>query len=174
MRDIPMREIDRENEGKDLQNWQHIYRILQQAEAESCLGGWVASNKPAFGSMIAQSFELIRNLDRSLIPPIVERRERYFHQINSFLTSVDLICIPTIPSPAPVKGNFIKREGTGTGYYPGALSLTSIAGVGCLPQITLPVAEVGGVPVGLSLAARTGEDSFLLSIAQKVSSAFSL
>jgi len=174
LKEISMREIDQENEVKDLQNWYEIYRILQRAEAESCLGGWVASHNPVFGPMIAQSFELIRNLDRSLIPSMAERRERYFQRINSFLTTADLICIPTIPSPAPLKGSFIKREGTGTGYYPRALALTSIAGIGRLPQITLPVAEADGLPVGLSLVARTNEDAFLLSTAREIAALFKL
>jgi len=55
-----------------------------------------------------------------------------------------------------------------TNYYPRALSLTSIAGIGRLPQVTLPLAEVGGVPVGLSLLAAHGNDAFLLGVAQIV------
>src|SRR5262249_175074 len=60
VREISMREIDGEAGFTDLQNWYDIYRVVQRAEAESCLGGWVADAKPEFGSMIAQSFELIR------------------------------------------------------------------------------------------------------------------
>jgi amidase len=49
------------------------------------------------------------------------------------------------------------------GYYPRTLALTSIAGLGRLPQVTLPLAEAGGVPLGLSLLAAQGNDAFLLS-----------
>jgi amidase len=54
-------------------------------------------------------------------------------------------------------------------YYPRALSLTSVAGIGRLPQVSLPLAESsGGIPVGLSLLAANGRDAFLLSVTKKV------
>ena len=37
-----------------------------------------------------------------------------------------------------------------------------------LPQVSLPLADAGGVPVGLSLLARHGQDSFLLQLAKRV------
>src|SRR5262249_19751772 len=166
VREISMREIDGEAGFTDLQNWYDIYRVVQRAEAESCLGGWVADAKPEFGSMIAQSFELIRQLDRKTVPPMLERRENYFRKMKSFLGERDLLLIPTIPSPAPLKGSFLRREGTGSGYYAGALSLTSSAGAARLPQLTLPLADVSGLPIGLSLIARNGQDAFLLSVAK--------
>jgi amidase len=169
IQEISMREIDQKDTASDLRNWYEIYRVLQRAEAESCLGGWVADSKPIFGSLIEESFELIRTLDRAMLPDALEQREEYFHRLGSFLLPLDLICIPTIPCPAPLKGSFIRREGSGTGYYPRALSLTSIAGVGRLPQITLPLTEASGLPIGLSLIARNGEDAFLLSTSQKIS-----
>jgi amidase len=40
--------------------------------------------------------------------------------------------------------------------------------MGRLPQVSLPIADADGVPVGLSLLARHGEDSFLLHVAKNV------
>jgi amidase len=51
-------------------------------------------------------------------------------------------------------------------YYRRALSLTAIAGIGRLPQITLPLAEADGVPVGLSLIGAQDTDLFLISAAR--------
>jgi amidase len=45
-----------------------------------------------------------------------------------------------------------------------------MAGICRLPQITMPVAEVAGAPVGLSLAAAHGEDAFLLAMVQDMAS----
>ena len=39
--------------------------------------------------------------------------------------------------------------------------MTCIAGLARLPQVSLPVAEVEGCPVGLSLVAWRGEDAML-------------
>ena len=70
--------------------------------------------------------------------------------------------LPTVPAPAPIKGTLDLNRTQGD-YYPRALSLTAVAGVARLPQVTMPVAEVEGAPVGLSLIAAHGEDAFLLA-----------
>jgi amidase len=38
--------------------------------------------------------------------------------------------------------------------------------MGRLPQVSLPLAQVGDLPVGLSLLAAHGEDAFLLAAAK--------
>jgi amidase len=163
-----IREIDENGSASSLENWREIYRVLLWAEAESCLGAWVAAAKPDFGPIIRQNFEMIRTLDRSTIGIAVERREKYFHRMNSFLKKNDLLCMPTTPSPAPLKGTIKQREQSGPGYYPRTLSLTSVAGVARLPQLTLPLTNLSGVPLGLSLLARNGEDAFLLQSASAI------
>jgi amidase len=168
VREISIREIDQEPSSTDMDTWNDIYRVLQRAEAESCLGGWVAEQNPDFGSLIGESFQLIRALDRTLLPSILERRETYARRLHSFLSSNDLLCIPTSPTPAPLKGSILRRDGPGSDYYSRALSLTSIAGIGRLPQISLPVTETEGLPLGLSLLARNREDPFLLAVASQL------
>lgn len=163
MCETSIRELDSETDSTDLRNWYEIYRVLQRAEAESCLGAWVAAAKPKFGPLITDSFELIRALDRGLIGPILERRYKYFERMNAFLGERDFVCIPSAPTPAPLKGTILRRESSPTGYYARTLALTSIAGVAKLPQISMPVATVSGVPIGLSILARNGSDPFLLS-----------
>jgi amidase len=79
-----------------------------------------------------------------------------------------LLCIPTTPALAPRKGDPPKRSSSGSGYYPRTLGLTSIAGIGRLPQVSLPIADADGVPVGLSLLARHGQDSLLLQVAKNI------
>jgi amidase len=72
---------------------------------------------------------------------------------------------------APVKGTLRDDARGGQSqatYYPRTLSLTSIAGIGRLPQVTLPLGNVGGVPVGLALLAGYGRDAFLLGVAGQV------
>jgi amidase len=46
------------------------------------------------------------------------------------------------------------------------LSLTSIAGLARLPEISLPLARLGGCPLGLSLIAPSGADEDLLAFAE--------
>ena len=172
LRETSLGEIDSQPEETDLWAWYDTFCVLQWAEIESCLGAWVAATKPAFGPETAQNFELVKNLDRRRLREAVQRRERYFQRLKLFLGPHDLICMPTTPALAPLKGTVVARgqSGAGDDYYPRMLSLTSVAGIGRLPQVSLPLAESGGVPVGLSLLAAHGRDAFILGVAQRVAS----
>jgi amidase len=113
-------------------------------------------------------------LDRSKTGDAVRCRERYFRRLEDFLGPGDLLFTPTSPTLAPLKGSpgIDRSDRSGTAYYPRTLSLTAIAGIGRLPQISLPVGELGGVPLGLSLLAAHGRDAFLLKAAQMIFSRF--
>ncbi len=162
--EISMREIDQQSESGLLYDWYEIYRVMQRAESESCLGSWVAATNPEFGPLIDESFQLARNLDRNLIKANWELREKYYRLMNSFLGSKDLICIPTAPAYAPLKGSLIKRESSPGGYYARTLSLTSVAGVARLPQTSIPIETPDSPPIGISFIGRSDEDAFLLSV----------
>jgi amidase len=174
MNDTSVREIHGEpeaSEGTELQAWHDTYGVVQWAEIESCLGAWVKETKPEFGPEAAQNFDLVKSLDRRRVGPALLRREEYFRRLEAFLGPNDLLCMPTVPALAPLKGAVAPRghATSGADYYPRVLSLTSVAGIGRLPQVSLPVAETpGGVPVGLSLLAAHGRDAFLLDVVKRV------
>jgi len=156
-----------------LRTWLGAYSVLQWAEIESCLGAWVRQTRPAFGPEAAQNFELVKGLDRRRVGPAVRRREGYFRKLNEFLGPNDLLCMPTTPALAPFKDTIGARGSASAGdYYPRTLSLTSVAGIGRLPQVSLPLGQSeGGVPVGLSLLAARGRDLFLLNAAIRLAAA---
>jgi amidase len=157
--------------GTAFESWLETFSVVQWAEIESTLGAWIAAAEPAFGGATAESFRLVHDLDRGRVAPAAGLRERYARALDDFLGPADLLCIPTAPAPAPVKGTIPPRSETGPGdWYPRALSLTSIAGIGRLPQVSLPAGDVDGVPVGLSLLARRGRDDLLLGAAGRLAS----
>ena len=49
-----------------------------------------------------------------------------------------------------------------------AMGMLCISGIGRLPQITLPLAEVNGLPLGISLVAARGNDEMLLEVAKNL------
>ncbi len=174
VRETSIRDLDGEAPDAGLTNWYETFCALQWAEIWSCLGSWVQEVQPAFGPRTKNNFELSRTLDRRKIGPANRRREDYYRRLHAFLGPQDLLCLPTTPALAPVKGTLgadaRTYESTAT-YYPRALSLTAIAGLGRLPQVTLPLGDAGGVPVGLSLLAGHGRDAFLLGAATQVADA---
>lgn len=170
VREASLREIDGETGARGLEPWYETYRILQWAEIWSCLGPWIVAAKPAFGPAIAASFELARTLDRREIGAALRRREQLFRRLTAHLGPQDLLCIPTAPTPAPVKGSNLRREVSGMGYFPRTLALTSLAGIARLPQVTMPLGRVNQLPVGLSLLGRQGADGFLLGAVGQMAS----
>jgi amidase len=161
--------------------WFETYRLIQWAEIENSLGPWIADSRPEFGPVAAKNFELVKSFDRRRVPPAILRREFFYSQMRQFLGPRDLLCIPTTPAPAPLKGSLGSDQRSGD-YYRRALSLTSIAGLCRLPQVSLPLSAVpiadgndsqesSNPPVGLSLLASFGEDIFLLDVASAIAAA---
>jgi len=169
VRESSLQELIADGAGHSFATWAETFCVIQWAEIESCLGAWIANARPEFGPEIAASFQLMNQLDRRRVAEAVQRRDQYFRSLDEFLGPADLLCMPTTPTLAPRKGESPLRSASGSGYYPRTLSLTSVAGLGRLPQVSLPVAGPNGVPVGLSLLARHGEDSFLLQLARGLS-----
>ncbi|RSL35209.1 hypothetical protein D7Z54_01145 [Salibacterium salarium] len=48
------------------------------------------------------------------------------------------------------------------------MQLTCIAGIGGLPQVTIPISEVDGVPIGISIIANRFQDKKLLDAARNI------
>ena len=169
VRQTSLAELCGDPRAADLGTWLEMYRVLQGAETVSSLGAWVAHARPALGPAAAAGFEFIKqNLDRTRVGEVAHRRERYCRQLQRALASGDLVCLPTAPTIAPVRGaTSYDRKAD---FYGRTLSLTAISGVGRLPQVSVPLATVSSVPVGLSLLAGYGEDAYLLELALKIAS----
>ena len=151
-----------------LATWCDTFRHVRGAEVESCLGAWIAATHPKFGPGTAASFALIDQLDRTKVGAAIYRREALSRAMHRALGPRDLLCIPTAAAIAPLKGTAdLDRHGS---YYTRTISLTSLAGIARLPQLTMPVATVSGAPLGLSLLAAPHQDAWLLRLGTSLSS----
>jgi amidase len=168
VRELSLRDFAADEAGSSFETWAETFCVIQWAEIKSCLGAWIANAKPEFGPNVAASFELTNQLDRQRVAEALQRREQYFRRLHGFLGPHDLLCIPTTPVLAPCKGDPPARTSSGSGYYARTLALTSVASIGRLPQVSLPLGQADGVPVGLSLLARHGQDVFLLAVAKSL------
>lgn len=109
---------------------------------------------------MAAGLEFVKKIDRTRVNESIGLRELYARQLNGALAGGDLLCLPTAPTVAPLKGsNSYDRS---SDYYRLTLSLNAIAAVGRLPQVTMPVGQVDGVPIGLSFLMGRGNDLQLL------------
>lgn len=138
-------------------------RVLQTLEIANAIGGWIRDHQPERGPNFAASYGNVEAFDRRTAGAALDLCEALYTRIAAFARPGDVFCYPTAPVLAP-------RKGTLTGanlpavldYYDRTMAVTAFAGVARLPEVTLPVAQVDGVPVGLSLAAAHYQDEFLL------------
>jgi amidase len=133
-------------------------------EIGSSLGGWIAAAKPALGPATAAGFAFVDTVDRTRLSETIGRRERFFEGLRANMRPGDLLCMPTAPTIAPLKGS--KSYDRSSDYYRRALSLTSIAGVARLPQVSMPLGSVDGAPIGLSILGAQGADLHVLHAAK--------
>ena len=86
--------------------------------------------------------------------------------IDGLIGETDVLCLPTSPRIAPLRGT--EQHELEVVYRYQAMCLLCIAGLGGLPQISLPLATLEGCPLGLSLVGRRGADEQLLELAGRV------
>lgn len=148
--------------AKPIEQWLRYQGALQGEEAWATFGGWIDRTNPRFGFEVADNF--LRGTRTS--PELIAEAQKFrVERRNEFAESFDgrtVICLPTTPFPAPLAGQ--PRSRMWELRIP-IISLTCIAGMLGAPQLTMPVAEVNGLPVGLSIMGLPGRDEMLLSLA---------
>ena len=95
-----------------------------------------------------------------------KRYEAIRARIDEVLGPGDILCLPTSPRVAPLKNTPV--DDIEIRYRHQAMHLLCIAGLGGLPQISLPMAELDGLPLGLSLNGPRGADVQLLRLARRL------
>ncbi|MDK3017844.1 amidase family protein [Pseudodonghicola flavimaris] len=137
-------------------------RDLQTAEFQSTLGNWIETARPELGGTLSMAYGNVRDFDRIAALESLTRCEWLFDRINAALPEGTVICFPTTPCIAPLKGSLTTLDAV-RGFYEPTMTLTAFSGVARLPEISAPLLTVEGCPVGLSFAAGHYRDEFLLA-----------
>lgn len=151
--------------SKDLCSWALIARALWGAEswAEHC--AWIEAVQPKFGTGVAARFEARAEVSAEEGERAAVEREAISDYLNVLLDEGAVLALPSGPGIAPlIGGSDVDIDPFRAANEP----LGAIAGLGRLPQIVLPMAEVDGFPLGLGLAARNGNDEMLLGLARSL------
>jgi amidase len=164
-RELSLKRICTENDGSDLQSWYQTYLELYCMESWSCIGTWIEDRKPELGKEARANVHRSRMTDRSESTKYFKKRETYARAIQRFLGENKIICIPGCAQMAPKKGFLASVEDPGD-YYPSTVALASVSAIGRLAQLTLPIAECQGVPIGISLLA--ANESILLGLLKQL------
>ncbi|NMN58060.1 amidase [Xanthobacter sp. SG618] len=146
-----------------LDAWSATFRTLQAAEIWTSVGPWIERVRPAFGPGVKERFDAARAVAPSAVEAAAAHRIAIRSRLRDFLQAGTAFLMPTVPRPAPLRGMATADVEVTTRHL--AMNLLCIAGLGGLPQVSLPLAQVDGAPFGLSLVGPAGSDTALLRAA---------
>jgi len=150
-------------------DWASQQQVLQGREAWETARDWIDRVNPRFSFEVAERYAAARAITDAEVEAARAAREAIRTRMDTVLADGAVICLPTTPTPAPPRGEPLS---TRYGLRLRISTLTCLAGTTGAPQITLPVAEVDGLPVGLSLLGARGSDELLIAFAREVAHVF--
>ncbi|MEP6831887.1 MAG: amidase [Gemmatimonas sp.] len=145
-----------------LSAWYDVFRVLQYDDIWKTHGEWVTRVKPDFGPQMKLRFNAVSSNDATQVAPMNRARVDISRRLNTLLANNAVLLLPSISDVAPKLAATPQDTVT---FRERALGLLCIAGLGGLPQLSLPFASIDGLPIGLSMIAARGNDEMLLDIA---------
>lgn len=151
-------------EGR-LANWFAAFRGRQMVEAWRSHGPWIDRRRPSLGPGIRGRFEQARHTP-------VEAAEAARREGRGVRRAVDALLPPrgalVLPSAATVAPPIGLSGEAKDDMRLRTMRLTCVAGLGGLPAVSLPIGSVAGLPAGVCLVGRAGDDGLLLAAAAAV------
>ena len=142
--------------------WARAQRTLQPSEAWLTFKDWIERDNPRFAYSVA------RNIFTGSQIPESERqwaqlvRHEARGRMRHLLVPGTILCLPTTPFPAPKRGEPLSAA---SAQRDRILCLCAHGGLTGVPQVSIPGAEVDGLPVGLSIVGGPGTDAMLVAAA---------
>jgi amidase len=149
-----------------LAEWFSVFRVIQASEIWANHRDWIAAAKPDFGRGIRERMAWASEVKADDVARCRQERRRIQARLDELLGPDDVLCLPTSPRVAPLKNSPPDEVEVRNRHQ--AMCLLCISGLGGLPQISLPMGQVDGLPLGLSIVARRGNDLMLLALAQRL------
>ena len=148
-----------------LSDWTGQQQVLQSREAWETMRDWIDEVNPRFSFEVTERYTLAKGISNEDVAAAHRVKEQVLERMNQLLTEGTVVCLPTTVGPAPPIGQRLSER---TSLRLRTSQLTCIAGTTGGPQISLPLAEVEGLPVGLSLLGARGSDEMLIALARKI------
>ena len=155
-------------DGVDGWAWQQ--NTLQSIEAWNTVSDWIDAVNPRFSYMVAERYSLGTSFSQPQIEAARATRDRVRRRLDEVAPAGTFLCFPTSPVVAPPLGQPLSGK---RGSQARILRLTCMGGTTGRPQLSLPLAEADGVPVGLSIMGNRGDDEALIGFALEIERALS-
>ena len=141
-----------------------LYRTISGYEEWMVHGQWITQHKPTFGPQVAERFGNAAKVTLAQRDEAEKIRRSLTETVHDLLNDGTILCAPTTPDVAPLKGHADIPE-----VRLPLLRLTALAGLSGLPAVSAPLWKCNNIPMGVSFIAGGNRDEDLLALALKVS-----
>lgn len=145
-----------------LENWRQTYVTASAYEGWQMHGDWISNNRPEFGGAVAARWQIAAGISAEAAARARAQQADVARQVGNLLGQDGVAIIPSAASVAPLLsagGAEVDQVRMRT------FRITCIAGLAGLPQVSLPFATDGGLPIGVSLLGPAGSDLALIRLA---------
>ena len=154
--------------GIALDSWDAMYwnfRYIQSREAWLTDGPLIERYAPPLGPGVAERFAWSREVTDEQVATARTFRERFRKQFAALLGDDGVLLIPTMPDIAPLRS---AAESTLEDYRNKSVRMLCAAGLAGFPQLSMPMAQRNGAPLGISLLGPSGSDRSLVAMAERL------
>ena len=147
-------------DGVDGWAWQQ--NTLQSIQAWESVKDWIDAVNPRFSYMVTERYALGTSFTQPQIEAARATRDRVRRRLDEAAPAGTFLCFPTSPVVAPLRDQPLSGKRASQGRI---IRLTCMGGTTGRPQLSMPLGEVDGLPVGLSLMGSRGDDEALIGFA---------
>jgi amidase len=152
--------------AEGLDPWRECFRVIQGFEIWGIYGEFIERRRPRLGPGVRERFAFAVKVSQRDAEEARKLKARARDQVRKLAKPGTILALPTTPGVAPrvdVPSDSLES------FRANVMRLTCIAGLSGLPQVTIPIGNVSGCPVGLSFIGWAGADEVLLDLAVRLS-----
>ena len=141
------------------------FRYVQSHEAWLTDGPLIERYAPPLGPGVAERFAWSRDVTDAQIAAGRTFRAAFRIHLAELLGTDGVLLMPTMPDIAPLRS---EGEAGLEDYRNRAIRMLCIAGLSGFPQLSMPLAQREGAPLGISLLGPAGSDRSLIALAERI------
>jgi amidase len=142
--------------------WLQAFRARQMVEAWQANGAWLTANHPRLGPGVGGRFAAARVTIATAAIPATTAGIQVRRALERALPRNAALVLPSSATVAPAPD---LDSAAGEDLRTQTIGLTCLAGLAGAPAVSLPLGRADGLPVGVCLLGRVGEDERLLAAA---------
>jgi len=145
-----------------LEDWRAVYATSGAHDGWAVHGDWIRRHKPVFAPAIAGRWKAASEVTDEAARSACNKAAAIRAKIRAL---IDGNCVAVLPSAASIAPLRNADPADVDAIRMRTMAMTCIAGIGGLPQVSMPFSAPDGTPVGISLMGPAGSDLDLIRLA---------